>query len=199
MADRTPTVAINASLAETTHIQVRSDWNWANIYVRSFVFAKGKDNERTMVEVAINSDYGAYAFLWTHATGTWMEWLAGLDFDYAMKKLAEGRLYRPMPIADALAKLRKLVIERRREDSMTRADARELWNVTTEWWWEETQPADFYRKLDETTHLASRFELWDYSWEEVNPSHVSFWEHIWVPFAQHLKGLIAAEQAEKAA
>jgi len=158
---------------------VRNGFAWAYLFVRSGTGETGTGEPRGWVHVSVLSDYGSFGYCWSHiGSSPWWEFLADLDFEYAMRKMMGARYDVALNLDAACAKVREVVIERRRDGGMSREDARALW--------------DALPSCDESTFLADldhhsggrmyRHELWDLRWTEPNPQARGFWEEIWPHF-----------------
>ncbi len=159
---------------------VRNGFAWAHIFVRHGMGETGKGDPRGWVHVSVLSDYGSFGYCWSQiGSEPWWEFLADLDFEYAMRKMLGQHFEVPLDIDACREKAKRFVIERRRERSMSREDARELWNAM--WWCDDA--LTFLADLDRQSGGAMyRHEMWDMRWTEPSPQARGFWEEIWPHF-----------------
>jgi hypothetical protein len=189
-------LTVNTSPA--TRYTVRNGWAWAYLYVDHGVVTDDKltSGERRWVNVSVISDYGSFGFCWSHIGGDWRDFLASLDFDYAMKKMMGLRLWTPLDVSEAADKARGLVVERRRHDGLTRADARQLFDAIESARGDAFNCQHFLAQWDsESNCLMSRHDLYDDKWEKYDPQAEGFWSEIW----PHFTAAIIAERAEAVA
>ncbi|EKO3663347.1 hypothetical protein M3929_002654 [Vibrio metschnikovii] len=163
--------------------QVRHDScvGWGDIFLIC-----GKES----VRVAINSDYGTYSHNWTHCGGDPKEFLTGIDFDYCMKKLTGYKHYVPTP-EQYPVEVKQCIIESRREDGLTKAEAREAWQdmLCTE----HREGDLYYKELVDHPLFEKVFGDYEYlpSATKVSPCCQDFWDKVWIPFIGQLKEELA--------
>lgn len=147
------------------------------------------------VRVMINSDFGAYAHVWTHCGGNPKEFLTELDFDYCMKKLTNYKHYVKAP-EKYPEEVKKRIIEARREnESFSKDMARQAWIDMLN---ADHDSGDLYfQELIDHPFFEDVFGEYEYlpSAEKINPRCQMFWDKVWLPFVEQLK----SELAEKAA
>lgn len=191
---KTPSVKTSPS----TRYTVRNGWAWAHLYVDHGVEKDSNltGGERRWVNVSVISDYGSFGFCWSHIGGDWRDFLASLDFDYAMKKMMGLRLWKPLEVHEAADKARSLVIERRRRDGLTLTDARALYDAIEGARGDAFNCQQFLAEWNtESEGLVSRHDLYDDKWEKYDPQAEGFWAEIW----PHFVAALVADRAEAAA
>jgi hypothetical protein len=87
------------------------------------IFVIGSDGYFSVV-----SDYGDYAYLWTHAGEEFRRALIRMDWDYASRKLAHGRP-KEYQQRRTLANVKDCILRYRRDGSWTAEKAREEWDL----------------------------------------------------------------------
>lgn len=113
--------------------------------------------------LGVFSDYGNYAYHWTHFGGDFRKFLGQLDWDYLYGKLMQGRDARIYDGEATLRSIKKRIIELRREKRLTAEQAREEWDLAKDseidhrfsdgysLWHRDTQLQDAH-ELYETMH-----------------------------------------------
>ena len=183
MTNKTKVIKSQAEL-----YQVRAGGcTWGDI-----VLVCGKES----VSVMATSDYGSFDYFWSHCGGEPKAFLCGLDFQYTMKKLTNGKLYVPDPDGYEV-EIKENIIEARKDESLTKEQARTAWDDMLSH--KEAYPEGdlFYQGLVEHNLFEQVFG--DY--ENLPSSEVEccravdFWKDIWAPFIAELKEEIAAKAA----
>lgn len=159
---------------------VRNGYAWARIFIRHGIGETGAGHPRGWVDVSVLSDFGSFGYCWSHIGSTpWNAFLGELDFEYAMRKMFGAAYDAPLSLDSACARAREIIIDRRRQDCMTKEDARSLWDAIEDCCDQST----FLRDLDENSGGAMyRNDLWDSRWTEPNSQAVGFWSEIWPHF-----------------
>ncbi|MEB5557091.1 hypothetical protein GOP97_15090 [Vibrio cholerae] len=138
------------------------------------------------VRVAINSDYGTFAHNWTHCGGDPKEFLTDIDFDYCMKKLTNYKHYVPAPEQYPI-EVKQSIIESRREENLTKEEAREAWEdmLNTE----HSEGDLYFKELIDHPLFEKVFGATEYlpSAQKVDPCCQDFWDKVWFPFIGQLK------------
>ncbi|WP_114729495.1 hypothetical protein [Vibrio cholerae] len=142
------------------------------------------------VRVAINSDYGTFAHNWTHCGGDPKEFLTDIDFDYCMKKLTNYKHYVPAPEQYPI-EVKQSIIESRREENLTKEEAREAWGdmLNTE----HSEGDLYFQELIDHPLFEKVFGATEYlpSAQKVDPCCQDFWDKVWIPFVGQLKEELA--------
>jgi hypothetical protein len=176
-----PSAAVSVSPAEC--YTIRNNFAWAHLFVRHGTRAEDDGRACTWANVAVVSDYGSFGFCWTHiGSRPWQQFLAGLNFDYAMQKMMGARFRVPLSGEEARDKARAVVLDLRRTRQLSDDEARDLWNAI-----EDCQEAanghEFLRDWDDASAgMVYRHELWDGLWDKVNPEAEGFWAKLWPHF-----------------
>jgi hypothetical protein len=163
-------------------------FGWADAAVRTF--PRGGS-------ISIQSDYGTYANTWTATgDGPFIEFLCQLDFDYFMTK-TRGR-HHVFDHERSMKAIRRSIIERRRSNDITAADARDVWDDLEQYGSDGGPNADFWFSEIMRSDAISRFfdgDYFDIVKEVPDPECVGFWNEIW----PHLVTAWRAELASKVA
>lgn len=123
--------------------------------------------------VTILSDYGHWSFFWmpAHRSQKLPDFLAGLLADYAGGKFL-GESLHVYDREETARGIKDYILECRRDDSMTRQEARGHWEEIGlledgfDAWCLETTIAD----------------AWEMHRTIMNPDWRNFWDRLWVPF-----------------
>jgi hypothetical protein len=107
---------------------VRNNHEWATIHIRSFQSTGIDSNEREVGEIMIHSSYGSWAYQWGHLGRPFKEWIAKTtDRSYIASKFLGDKAY-VFDGQKTVVGLRESLIEHRRDGSITKASAREVWD-----------------------------------------------------------------------
>lgn len=173
--------------SEATCYTVRNGWGWANIYVRHGQGKCADESPRYWVELVVNSDYGSFGFMWTHIGENWGSFLSDLDMHYAMNKLMGERFEVELTGEEALEHARGLILEERRQGSIDKAYARDLWDSADLADTDSGSPA-FFRSWDNWSDgKAYEREYHVDRWKKVNPQAEAFWKDIWPHFVAEIR------------
>ena len=134
------------------------------------------------------SEWGNYAYYWSHAGACFRSALANFDGDYVLNKIARRDVYDGEATG---ADVRRHILEYRRDGHMTKEEAREEWDLFIEherlesrecfaWWYRDTKIGD-----------ASEFASHDYP-SQAKWFSVKAWPH----FVKALRAELAAEKGE---
>jgi hypothetical protein len=131
------------------------------------------------------SDYGEYAYWWTHAGACFRRFLTQICTDSLLNKIAPRREYD----SDATLKAAKRqILEARRGREVTAEDARCEWERLYDNSWLESSEA--YAAWYRETELPDAHECYR---ERRNPQSVAFVEHVWPVFVAAIRAELAAE------
>lgn len=173
-------VSVKTSPAEC--FTVRNGWAWAHIFIRHGVGRQHDGSPRYWVHVSVISDYGSFGYCWSHIGEEWHAFIRDLDLHYAMNKMMGERFRVPLTVDEAEAYGRATILQYRREDSLSRKDARLLWDGLSDAERDEGLTA-FLRSWDD--HSDGRWyahDWWDHRWDKVNPQAEGFWREVWPHF-----------------
>ena len=140
-------------------------------------------DERTG-QIMIDGSYGTFAYSWSTSgrAGTSLHaFLHSLDFDYFMKK-ASKTPHRDHDMPKTLLRMREDVLDARRHDSITKEQARAVWNAVH----------DLDETMSESEFIAafqSDNDLYEY-WCDGGPPMATkengamraFWDEVWSVF-----------------
>lgn len=195
-----PTIT-RSTQATITYAIRASHGRRASISIQTGVAGSG-DAARIWIDMTVLSDTGlgptdAAHHYWSHAGGAdWRDFLAGLDMEYLMGKLLRENL-RATDIAASLRHCREVLIDWRREASITKNDLRSAWNDLRDIENEglddtEAGGARFIERLYEIEAFSC--EAYEYLCTSIKPSAREFYAEIWTPFAQALRAEMAEEK-----
>lgn len=179
-----------------TCYRVINGFSWAEIYLRQgHEPATDQRTARYWVHMSVVSDYGNFGYCWSHIGANWREFLARLDFHYAMNKFMGPHFEEPMAFDDAVKQARALIADRRKQGAMSKEDARDLYDGLRTLDPDHPREA-FLQQWDQASGGAMyRHEFWDNRWKSISPQAKAFWADIWPAFIAQLD----AERAEIAA
>jgi hypothetical protein len=145
------------------------------------------------VSVMATSDYGTFDYSWSNCGGEPKEFLCGLDFQYTMKKLTNGKLYIPNPDGYRNEIKESIITARKDGHGISKEDARTAWD-------EMLAFLDEYRKGDLLFNALYNHEFFEPvfgdteylpSSAQVDHSAVDFWNDVWTPFINSLREELA--------
>lgn len=184
--------------------RVRANGEWATICVREWTVKDDpltSEKVRYCGEILIHSTFGSWGNSWTHCGCRFKKFLTFVDFDYIFTKFMGADLNR-FDGEKSLKGLYRRIIEARRDHSLDKEDARELWDEvhdhdesltrSVEMWVEvlsrismDTRSRDIKRILEEP---------WCMTEDSDDQSAVGFWRDLWPDF----KAALLSEIAEPA-
>jgi hypothetical protein len=173
---------IQASVTKATvdKYEVRSaSGDHASIYVESGQHVDDPDPNGGWGRITIQSSFGAFAYYWGSCGRDFGKFLAGLDFDYAMKNLRNYR-HRVYDHRETKTHIRKVIIDDRKKHDLTKDQARKAWVCLRE--------ADGYDQPFLIQHLMNSGLLFYADVAQWGPMTkydeecVLFWKHIWPLF-----------------
>lgn len=149
------------------------------------------DCGKESVNVMISSDYGEFNYYWGACGTDPKKFLANLNWHYCMKKLMGGtdNLYIP-DFNSRLKSFKKLIIESRKEQSITKEYAREAWKEMLSIFDYCGNSNDVYfSKVMDSSEFANIIYDFEAIPEDtrVKPVVNHFWENVWLPFVGELK------------
>lgn len=162
-------------LVERYIIRPKPGFEWAFIYV-----------DETTGVFSCYSSFGTYAYCWTHiGTATLKEFLSGLDFDYFMGKTRQG--YRRFDPDATVKGVKEYIIERRRDGSLDRTDARNAWTDADDLWQNDSH--EFFEALCSSGPLMKLYggDYYDIARERPDGNSRGFWEKIWPEFLNKIR------------
>jgi len=143
------------------------------------------------VNVMISSDYGDFSHYWGRCGMNPKKFLTTIDMHYAMKKLMHGtdNLYCP-DSNERLKSFKKLIIEKRKYNYITKEEARIAWNRIIRI---INRTGDNDEVYFNECFNSEEFENIIYDIESIPMDTkmknmvIEFWEDIWLPFIEYLK------------
>lgn len=139
-------------------------------------------------QVLCNSDYGHYAYGWTHCGMNPKKFLCRLDMQYAMNKLTNGKLYEP-DVDEYENDIKNSIIESRRSGNLTETEARIAWNEMCLLVDEYGCSSILFNELYNHPLFSKVFGSFENmpNSERIRPECQGFWDKIWIPFIEQLR------------
>lgn len=174
---------------------------WANITLHCWDRRAnvGTQHEGTYYcgEITIQSSFGTWGYIWTACANPFKEFLQEIEFEYAFGKFMGSKLEQ-FDGEGSMRAMRERIIENRRRDWLSKADARALWDALKDCESEATcSENDWVRALgDAAASLrldrrpdAAEFlsEPWEYIQTRPKPRAVNFWRTLWPEFIGALR------------
>lgn len=183
--------------------EVRHNREWASITLRCWDRPAnvGTPHECTYFcgEIAIVSSFGVWGHAWTACAVPFKEFLVGASFDYLFTKFMGLDLHRH----DGDGTLRHFmrdIAERRRQGSLDRDEAREVWNAVVEERHEIAagQTSCGYALMRIADEIGARHPMHDHfadpcAWPNITKPDSQaawFWRELWPSFVEALKAEI---------
>lgn len=159
---------------------------WARVFLQGG--ARAAEDGGYWGYVSILSDYGTFGAVWGNMAVPLRQFLAGLEFSYAMEKLRPPEHRMQFDLDESIAKARERVRRERRKRHILYGLARDLYDAIDEIASDGGMgPESFARALMET---AMPSDFWEGCCiERYSPECTEFWRVIW-------PRLIAEFQAE---
>jgi hypothetical protein len=160
--------------------ELRNGFEWGHIAI----IQTGPES----VDVVINSDYGSYAYFWTHCGKDPKKFLCKIDMHYAMNKFTNGKMYEPDP--DKYSdQIKRTIINLRRDGDLNEQDARDAWDELLEIVEEYHKGDILFHKLVYSDWFEKVFKDYDGlpNAKRIKSEVSGFWEKIWIPFIDELK------------
>lgn len=132
-------------------------------------------------ELLFHTDYGNYAYSWSHMGLPMKQFLAKLSQHYTLGKLAQGDLDEHDPEGTRKCAFEYL-FERRRERSIDAETAREAYDDLIQC---EDDGRSMYDCMADHSHAFGR-DSYEFMCTRAKQSHIDFWDRVWVPFVKHL-------------
>ena len=148
-------------------------------------------------EITIQSSFGTWGYIWTACAVPFKKFLQDVEFNYAFRKFMGSGLDEFDGDGSVLA-LRQRIIEYRKTASLSKADARALWDALDDCESEaRCSESDWVRALSDVAESlrldrkpdAAQFldEPWEYIQTRPKPCAVNFWRTLWPLFIDALK------------
>jgi hypothetical protein len=139
----------------------KGEFCWADIAIDSG-FDKSGDRERNWFRISISSDYGEWAYFWSHPGDNWREFLCKVSMDYVAGKFDCDRYF---DLEATVRSLKQDVINWRKDKECGKDAAREAFDAI------ETAKSD---------RVNNEIAFQDYLSEQ------SGWADLWGEFIKHL-------------
>lgn len=187
--------------------RVRANGEWATICVREWTVGDCQltsEKIRYCGEILIHSTFGSWGNSWTHCGCRFKKFLTFADFDYVFTKFMGADLNR-FDGEKSLKSLYRRIIEARRDGSLDKEDARELWAEVHDHDESLTRSVDMWVEVLSRISMDTRSrdikrileEPWCMTEDSDDASAVGFWRDLWPDFKQALLAEIS-EPAEAA-
>jgi hypothetical protein len=147
---------------------IRADHEWAFVYI---------DEEYGTFQC--QSSYGTYAYIW-RAIGqrTLKEFLAGLDFDYFMKKARPD--FQIFDFDGSVERMKEAIVRCRREGGCEKVEARAAWEALGEIDYTKSQDAFLYQVYSTSDlHEVLGSDFYELAEKEPDGNSRGFWRKIW--------------------
>jgi len=167
---------------------VNNHGEYAEIAIRH-----GTTDGRGWVSVSVRSSYGNFGHFWNHiGSDKWYDFLNQVDLHYAMKKMSDRSIYE-FDAEETLRDLRKKTCAYRRDGTITREEARSIWDDLTFYLDENAGPELF------CSHLRCHDVFVDDTSGNLvyclRPSIQGFWDRVWRPWIMYVANTEAANAA----
>lgn len=144
------------------------------------------------VEVLANSDYGHFAYYWSHTGPNPKQFLTDVRMDYAMEKLSSHNMTEPDPEAREI-EVKAAIIRARKNGRLDKKQARESWDDLTADMNDFGVGEAFQCILYNHARFVEIFGDTDGlpGATRVRPNCREFWNRIWLPLVEQLKHELA--------
>lgn len=164
---------ITKSTVEVYKIRNAKNSAWADITI---------DGHEKSGRLSISSDYGDWAYYWSHCGSSFKDFLCNLDIGYVSGKFGTDRYFN----FDATIKSwKRQVIDERRAEYLKPSEARELFDEIKEIEEESPGKEGLMHMVWNSTHLSSFSD--PHIETRIKPTFKIFWNEIWIPFTEELK------------
>lgn len=165
---------------------VRDRWDYA-VFV---VLQQPKPDGSGYFMLAIESSYGSgYAYAWSHPGGCFKSFLCQCDEYYLRSKLAPGTTFDEVATRDAV---REHLISLRRDKSIGRDRARELWDSAS-----FDDVSDFHRWQSEgDPDVTDAWEFGRSCPDTRGRDFIGLYEKFWTAFCEQLRASLGPVQEE---
>lgn len=180
--------------------EVRENHEWANITLACWDRPAnvGTKHECTYYcgEITIQSSFGTWGYVWTACGVPFKQFLMRAEFDYVFTKFMGTKLERHDGDG-TFRQVRRDIVEQRRQGSIDRAEAREVWDAVS--WERERIESDAtscgYALMDVASQIGTKHPMHDSfadpcAWPRVTKHDVQavgFWRELWPAFVDALK------------
>ncbi len=159
-------------------------FGWADIAIDAG-WIKSGHGEQNCFRVSISSDYGNWAFFWSHPGKCWRSFLMKISIDYAASKFGANGWFD----SDGTERwLKRDISEARRQGSITAEQAREAWEAIEGVIMESGDHPDL---ICERLINSDWIKAWGGDWLDrlnmnygICPRFRAFWDGPWKEFIQ---------------
>jgi len=180
--------------------EVRENHEWANITLACWDRRAnvGTPHEETHYcgEITIQSSFGTWGYIWTACGVPFKQFLLRANFDYVFTKFMGTKLERHDG-EGTLREVQRDIIQQRRQNSINRAEAREVWDAVQ---WEcyrieSDETSCGYALMEVASQIGGRHPMRDSfadpcAWPRITKPDcqaVGFWRELWPSFLAELK------------
>jgi hypothetical protein len=191
-------MAVTKSVREC--YEVRENHEWANITLACWDRPAnvGTPHETTYYcgEITIQSSFGTWGYVWTACGVPFKRFLMRAEFDYVFTKFMGVKLQRHDGDG-TLQQLRRDIIEQRRQGSIDKTEARDVWSAVD---WEseriESDPTSCgYALMEVARQIGDSHPMHDHfadpcAWSMAtrpDSQAVGFWRELWPSFIAELR------------
>ena len=184
--------------ADSYMLRSKDGHDWARVFIQSGL-RSDTDRPSWWLYISAISTYGTYGHCFMHCAEPPAPFLRGASFDYAMGKLAAGG-HREFSTDAYLRALRSWCCMNRRDGSIGKAEARELWVAVKEASEERSRDA-VLTVISESSELFWSRSLSEISGDVESSQARSFYDMVWpqLTAALYESSLVKTEAAEKIA
>lgn len=156
---------------ESFYVRSEDNWEWMLVDVAT---------AGAMIDLKINSSFGAMCFLWTHCGEDvdWRKWLLSTDFSYFMQKMF-GRGCRCFSYDETRGAIVEAVLEC--------TPSHRVDEVIEDFDWytgDERDERAVMNWIQDNLDYVGHDDYWHLMQEVDRPDLVQFWEVLWRPFIE---------------
>lgn len=181
-------MSITKSTATIYKVRNVDDFGWADITIDSGFSDDGYGSERNHFRISISSDYGNWAYFWSHPGDNWRKFLCEVSIDYVAGKFGCDTWFDIDKTVEALKS--RIVADCRENRKVTHA-ARDAFEAI------DAAASDFYRNrtaFEQQLIESVWVDYWRGYWydnlsviESISPQFKAFWQGPWQHFISELK------------
>jgi hypothetical protein len=141
------------------------------------------DDNGNAGRISIASDWGSWERFWGACGSSFKQFISTLDIHYTASKFGEDRF---TDVEKTLKLWKTEVLERRKEEDISRQDARVIYDQIKEL----EENCDSSSLVSACQHMDELLDFFDYCPDFttcISPTFQAFWDKIFVPFKNHLK------------
>jgi hypothetical protein len=167
-------VTVNKSNIEIYYIRGVKYGGWADITIDEGQ-ETNKDRTRYFGRISISSSHGNWSFFWGACGEPFKEFFASLDIHYAAGKFGCSNV---LDFEETIKEWKRLVLSERREDSLTKEEAFDIWQEIKEIENDHPDLSGLEYMLCSRHNLMRFMDGMPHIGKKLDPSFVFFWENI---------------------